>query len=274
MKTRKHNYGKLGLFVLIGSVIFVVAIFYIGRQQKLFGDNFRLITHYRSIEGLTVGNNVRFSGINVGIVDDITIINDTTVRVTLLIEDDVRKFIKMDAKADISSNGLMGDRIINIVPGTANAPEVKDGSVIASLKPFSISEIIEPLKATAQNASEISTDLAIVSKNIRDGKGVIGRLFTDEEMAQNMSSTMENVNSASSKIDEGVGALKDNWLFRGYFKRKEREKQKQEEEKLKKQNGTDEKKLTRKERRELRRKQREERKKQKEAEKQQDEDKK
>lgn len=256
MKLGKSKNFKLGLFVIIGMVLLIAGIYIIGRQKNLFGSNFRLKIYFSTIEGLMVGNNVRFSGIDVGVVDDIVIRNDTTIEVTLLIEEKVRKFIKKDSKATIGTNGLMGDKVVNLLPGSMNEP-VQRGATIATIKPFTMDDIIDPILQTAENAKMISEDLAEISHNIRSGKGTIGRLFTDEEMAENVNSTLQNVNAASEKLDENMKALKDNFLFRRYYKKKEKE----EERKKKELEEEKDKDLSRKEKREKRKKEKEEKKK-------------
>lgn len=183
-----------------------------------------------------IGNNVRFSGIDVGTVDDIIILNDTIVQVTLVIEEKTRRFIKKDSRASIGTNGLMGDRIVNILPGSPGAKGVEDGNVIPAIEPFTINELLDPLKQTAINAREISNDMAAISSNIRKGKGTIGRLFTDESLANNISSTMNNVSNASGKLNENIEAMRGNIFFRRYFRKKAREEEKRqlEEERKKK----------------------------------------
>lgn len=123
---------KLGIFIFIGLVIFVVAIFFIGKQKNQFSPVFKVTTSFYNISGLQVGNNVRFSGINVGIVDNIMIINDSTVQVDLLIRKDVQEYIKADSQAGIGSSGIIGDRILIITQGSFDAPMAKDGQYIVS----------------------------------------------------------------------------------------------------------------------------------------------
>ena len=102
---------RLGLFIAGGLMIFIVAVFIIGRQKNLFVPVYKLTTTFYNVSGLQVGNNIRFSGINVGTVDNIKIINDSTVQVDMLIQKNVQKFIKEDCEAAIGSAGLIGDRI-------------------------------------------------------------------------------------------------------------------------------------------------------------------
>src|SRR4051812_16124298 len=94
----KQNGIKLGIFVSISILLFITAIYFIGQRQQLFSSTFKASGIFKDISGLQVGNNVRFSGINVGIVEEIQQITDSTVRVDMLIEERSRKFIKKNAK--------------------------------------------------------------------------------------------------------------------------------------------------------------------------------
>jgi phospholipid/cholesterol/gamma-HCH transport system substrate-binding protein len=102
---------RLGLFVAGGLALFVIAVFIIGKQKNLFNPVFKLTSTFYNVSGLQVGNNIRFSGINVGTVDDISIINDSTVRVDMLIRKEIQQFIKSGCQVTIGSEGLIGDRL-------------------------------------------------------------------------------------------------------------------------------------------------------------------
>src|SRR5688572_2992893 len=105
MKKESGHTWKLGTFVVIGLILFVVTIYFVGKQKNLFGSTFRLKSEFKTVSGLEVGNNVRFSGINVGTVDEIELLTDTSVMVELLIKKEIQQFIKTDAKASIGSDG-------------------------------------------------------------------------------------------------------------------------------------------------------------------------
>src|ERR1035437_420209 len=109
---------RLGLFVLGGLTLFVLAIFIIGKQKNLFNPVFTLRATFSNVSGLRVGNNIRFSGINVGTVDNIVIINDSTVRVDMSVKIEVKRFIKTDSEVAIGSEGLIGDRLLIITQGS------------------------------------------------------------------------------------------------------------------------------------------------------------
>ncbi|WP_291119814.1 MlaD family protein [Flavobacterium sp. UBA6135] len=223
MKEHSQNFKiRLGLFIAIGIFLFVVAIFLIGKQKNLFNPVYSLTTTFYNVSGLQVGNKVRFSGINVGTVDAVTIINDSTVSVTMFIKKDVQKFIKTNSEVSIGSEGLIGDKLLQISQGTSNANFAKDGAALVSNEPIELDEIVASLKVTAENAEIISDELAEIMIAINSGEGTLGRLINDPKIAENLSQTMSNLESSSKGLDENMEAAKENFLLRGFFKRKER----------------------------------------------------
>jgi len=143
---------RLGLFVAGGLAIFVLAIFIIGKQKNLFNPVFKLTTTFYNVSGLQVGNNIRFSGINVGTVDNIAIINDSTVRVDMLIRKEVHKFIKSDCQVTIGSEGIIGDRLLVITQGSTEAPLAKEGQKLVSTEPVETDAIMASLEVTSWRA--------------------------------------------------------------------------------------------------------------------------
>lgn len=230
METHKEKFKiRLGLFVVGGLALFFLAIFIIGKQKNLFDPVIKISTNFYNVSGLQVGNNVRFSGINVGTVDRITIINDSTLRVDMLVKTSVQKFIKIDSEVSIGSDGLIGDKLLAISQGSTNAPMAKDGQLLVSTEPVETDAIIASLEATAMNAEIISIELAEIIQGINNGEGTLGRLLKDTEIAENLSKTMENLESSSKGLDENMNAAKENFLLRGYFKRKKRDAEKKKE---------------------------------------------
>lgn len=211
---------RLGLFIAGGLMIFVVAVFIIGRQKNLFVPVYKLTTTFYNVSGLQVGNNIRFSGINVGTIDNIKIINDSTVKVDMLIQKNVQQFIKEDCEATIGSAGIIGDRILIITQGSSNAALAKDGQQIASKEPIETDAIFASLQVTADNAAIISFQLAEIMTKVNSGSGTLGRLLQDSTIAENINQTIVNLKQSSKGLDENMNAAKENFLFRGYFKRK------------------------------------------------------
>ncbi|WP_291125126.1 MlaD family protein [Flavobacterium sp. UBA6031] len=211
---------RLGLFVAGGLAIFMLAVFIIGKQKNLFNPVFKLTTTFYNVSGLQVGNNVRFSGINVGVVDNIRIINDSTVKVDMLIKKDVRQFIRSDSEISIGSEGLIGDKLLTISQGGADAALVKEGQRLESNEPVETDAIMASLNVTAGNVEVITEQLAEVMTKINHGKGTMGRLIQDTTLAENLNKTIVNLKQSSKSLDENMTAVKHNFLLKGYFDRK------------------------------------------------------
>lgn len=221
---------KVGIFVTLGLVLFVIAVYIIGKQQKLFGDYITLNSIFSNVSGLQEGSNVRFAGILVGKIDVIEIIGDSIVNITMRIEKDVQKFIKKDSKASIGSEGMMGSRVLNISHGTLSSLSVEMNDTLLTIHPVEPDQILQSLYATALNAEVITADLAQIFGKINRGEGAVGTLLNDAEFARTFEEAMTNIESGTENFSDNMKALQNNILFRGYFKKKEREKQKLEKE--------------------------------------------
>lgn len=223
MDTHTQGYKvRLGLFIIGGILLFVGAVFIIGKKNNLFDPVFKVTSDFYNVSGLQVGNNIRFSGITVGTVDDIEIINDSTVRVEMLIRNDVKKFIKADSKASIGSEGLIGDRLIIISQGGTDAPVVKTGQTLESTEPIETDDIMASLQITAANSEIITDQLSEVMIKINSGNGTLGRLINDPTIANNLGQSISNIKSGTAGLNENMEAVKENFLFKGYYNRKKK----------------------------------------------------
>ncbi|HSW53485.1 MAG TPA: MlaD family protein [Ignavibacteriaceae bacterium] len=197
MKKKVSHKIRLGIFISLGILIFILAIYFIGEKQQLFRSTFRLSGVFKDVAGLQVGNNVRLSGINVGTIDNISIISDTSVKVIILVDENIRQFIKKDAVAGIGSEGLMGNKVLVISPGTGGEKTIENDDVIATSQPIDVDDIMKSLKSTMDNTAYITGDLAKISTNIESGKGTIGRLMMDKTWREDIQSTIINLKDGS-----------------------------------------------------------------------------
>ena len=208
MKTSNTQKFNLGLFVILSTVILVLALYFIGNRQNIFGKTFRISVLFNNVNGLQLGNNVRYSGINVGTVKGITMINDSTISVEMIIEDKMLKHIKRNAVAAIGSDGLVGSMIINIAPGKEISTAIIPGDTIKSYSKISTTDMLETLNTTNDNAAMLTSDLLKITKSIKQGKGTLGMLIEDEEMAENLKQTVENLKTSSSEATNTIRELK------------------------------------------------------------------
>lgn len=250
MKQESGFTWKLGMFILIGLVLFVALVYFVGKQKNMFGSTIRLKAKFKTVSGLKVGNNVRFSGINIGTVDLIELATDTIVNVEIIIKKEVQQFIKSDALASIGSDGLMGDKVLTISPGTPSNKEVKDNDVIGSKTAIEMEDIMNSIKTSVDNAGIITAQIAEFSSKMNNGNGALSKLISDENLSNSITqtvanlqvssqkfakfttnmtdgkfsrtldTTMMNIKSATKGLDENMEAAKSNFLLRGFFKKK------------------------------------------------------
>jgi phospholipid/cholesterol/gamma-HCH transport system substrate-binding protein len=210
------------MFIIGGALLFTCAIYFIGKQKNLFDPVFKLTTTFYNVSGLQAGNNVRFSGINVGTVDNILILNDSTVRVDMLIKTSVQRFIRADCEAGIGSEGIIGDRILIISQGSHSAALPKNGQRIASNEPVEMDAIMASLQVTADNVVIVSEQLAKIVTKINNSNGTLWRLIEDSTMSKNISQAIVSLERSSKGLDENMNAAKENILLKGYFDRKKK----------------------------------------------------
>jgi phospholipid/cholesterol/gamma-HCH transport system substrate-binding protein len=244
IKKRSGLKWKLGIFLIVGTVLLVLGLFFISKQKNLFVSVFPLKAVFKNVSGLKIGNNVRFGGISVGTVDGIQLITDSSVMVNMSIKSEVRRFIKRDANATIGSDGLMGDRVVLISPGLHSMDQVRENEVLATSSPVETEQILSGLKTSADNAALITQQLAEVAYKVNHGHGVISRLLGDSSLGNNLNATMVNLKKGSAGLNENMEAAKHNFLLRGYFKKKKKEEDKKKKELEEKKLETGDKKKT------------------------------
>ena len=199
--TQNSNYiWKLGMFIILGVVLFMVSIYFIGNNKNLFSSTFKLKSHFKNVGGLKEGNHVRFSGINVGTVAGIEFISDSAVVVNLVIKQEVQKYIKTDAIASIGSDGLMGDKVLTISSGTSSNEVVKNNATIRSFKAVDMEDLMKGLNKSVDNAQIITEQLSEFSTKINEGKGALNKVLTDEEFARSFEITLQNLKTSSEEF--------------------------------------------------------------------------
>ncbi len=208
MKTTTSQKVKIGIFTVAGILILVIGIFLIGKKKNLFGDTFHIYGTFNNVGGLQVGNNIRFAGINVGTVKDISIISDTLIRVDMVLQSKIKPFLKSNSLASIGSDGLMGDKLITIVAGPDNKVLLSNGGKILTINPLDFDKSIAKLTNMASNAEIISAELAAITMQLRQGKGSMGRLLYRDDLAKGLEGTMVNAQRMTGSLADITGEIK------------------------------------------------------------------
>ena len=221
MNSKLKRNIKLGSFIIIGMLLFIAVIYYLGSKQNLFGSSFKVTAVFGNVSGLQEGNNIRYAGINVGTVENIEIVSDSTVQVTMLIEEKAGKFIKSDATVTIESAGLMGNKIVTISAGSPGAKFIQDNDQLASEEPINIDEVLKTVQTTGQYARQFTNNLVEISELIKEGEGLAGTLIADSSMGKRVEQivarfentsiqTMEisrDINQVTGQLAQGKGTL-------------------------------------------------------------------
>ena len=198
---------KLGFFVITGLILFVLVVYFIGNKQKMFGSTDHLTAVFSNVNGLQLGNNIRYSGINIGTVQGIEMVNDTTINVDMIIDKSMFQHIKKDALASIGSDGLVGSMVINIAPGKGNQPHIQPDDIIQSANRIRTDDMLNTLSVTNKNAALLTADLLKITKEITQGKGSLGTLLNDTIMASELKQTMRYLKLTSKGTTEIVENL-------------------------------------------------------------------
>ncbi|MBY0434082.1 MAG: MlaD family protein [Cyclobacteriaceae bacterium] len=320
MKTT--NNIQLGFFVMMGLVFLLAALYLIGKNRNLFDQTFEVSATFYNVNGLMKGNNVRFSGIDVGTIKRVEIISDTSVKVTMIIEDRVHPFIKKNSIAAVGTDGLMGNKLVNISNlSTASTEIIEEGDMLVTTRPVETTDMlrtldqtntnlyqitndikkiteklnnnnslwsilmdttvalnvkqsilglrsttrnaviftqdlnsilddvkkgkglagsilkdsatakkfttsIEQLQGASESARKASNDIRQLTEEMKKGEGGAGVLLSDSVFANDLKKSMHNLQSSTDRFNQNMEALKHNFLFRGYFRKLEKESKK------------------------------------------------
>ena len=207
MKVTNKQKMRLGIFVILSVATLIYALYIIGKKQNIFGNTFSISAVFQNVSGLKLGNNVRFSGINVGTVRHIEMINDSTICVNMTLEETILQHIRTNSIATIGSDGFVGSMVINISPGKGPATQLHPGDTLRSSKKVSTVDMMSTLSVTNQNAAELSKQLLKITSTINEGKGTLGMLVHDEDMGADLKETVSNLKSASEDVSKVVNEI-------------------------------------------------------------------
>ena len=192
----------VGVFILLGLVIFVLGVFTLGSQKKTFIKSISLNVVFNDVGGLKEGGNIWYAGVKVGTIKKIRFYGSSQVLVTISVEQDAQKYIHKDATASISSDGLIGNKIIVIAAGSLKAPVIEDGDRLSVKTSLSTDEIMKTFQVNNRNLVDITSDFKILASNLVDGKGTAGALLSDQQLASSFKLIVENLKNTSAATSQ------------------------------------------------------------------------
>lgn len=255
MENRTINNIKLGAFVSGGLLFLVVLLYMIGANRSLFGATYILKARFENVQGLVSGNNVRFSGIQAGTVKNIQILNDTVIEVVMIVDKKMQAIIRTNALVSIGTDGLVGNKVVNMVPSKVSAPLAKEGAILLVKRAVSPDEMLQTLYTTNNDIAVIAANLkmtvqrintstaiwnllsdpyipndlklsiakireatskaASITNNldemiveVKNGKGLLGMILTDDTLANNFGNVVLKINSVGEQLDTLSGEIR------------------------------------------------------------------
>jgi len=207
MQKNKSQKIITAAFIIGGLLIFMIAIFVIGSKQNMFTSTFKLNSVFANVSGLNEGSSVSVAGMKVGIVEKLRIKSGNEVNVEMSLDKKVYELIKKDSKVSIISEGLVGNKIIEISAGTASAQSIQDGDYLESVKPVSMENIMQNLKLITEDASILSKDISSIIGKVDKGEGTLGQLINNNSLYKNIDSTFNSFGKNSENINKLILSL-------------------------------------------------------------------
>ena len=200
MANKPVNNIKLGAFVLAGLIFLVLLMYLIGKNRSLFGSNYELRARFENVQGLVSGNNVRYAGIEAGTVKRVKILNDTTIEVTMLIEKKMNTIIRKNAIVSIGTEGIVGNKVVNIIPAHQPAELAEEGDLLVSKKSVSTDEMLNTLNKTNNDIAYIAGELKVTVNRINNSMG-LWKLLNDESIPNELRASIANIRKATNKAN-------------------------------------------------------------------------
>lgn len=207
MKEESLNRTKLGFFILTGTLLLILGLYYIGSQKNIFNRTIMVSTSFSNVNGLVPGNNVRFNGFNVGTVSKLVSTSDTVVKVEFTIEETIARLIPDNAVVSIGTDGLLGNKLLNITPSRLKAPPIKAGGTLPSMNPLELDNTLRSLSNTSSNLEVITGNLKTLSGDVSNPNSLWG-LLRDSSISKNVRSALVNIRLMSNNALAVTGDLR------------------------------------------------------------------
>ncbi|MEO7317087.1 MAG: MlaD family protein [Ginsengibacter sp.] len=200
--TNSNRAVIVGIFVVVGLIIMVLTILTLGSQRKTFDKSITVTAFFDNVNGLQKGNNIWFSGVKVGTIKKVYITGKGHVEVDMSISTDARQYIRKDAKAKLSTDGLIGSKIIEIYGGSLKTEEIEEGDILSADIMLSTDDMMNTLAKNNDNFLAISNDLKVITGRISEGKGSIGKLLNDETLADQINATSVMLQKSAKNLEQ------------------------------------------------------------------------
>jgi phospholipid/cholesterol/gamma-HCH transport system substrate-binding protein len=197
----------VGLFIFVGLMFLLGGILIVGNIRETFNNKMKVISIFDDVSGLKEGNNVWYSGVKIGTVSNMNFFGRSQVEVVLNIATKSQQYIRKDAKVKISSDGIIGNKIIVIYGGTSDFAQVEVGDTLAVERTFTSEDMINTLQDNNENLLVITSNIKDITNRMTDGDGTIGKLLNDTSVYTNINAATASLHAATIEAEQMIRSL-------------------------------------------------------------------
>ncbi|MEK6601931.1 MAG: MlaD family protein [Candidatus Binatota bacterium] len=206
---------KVGLLIVTALILLSVTIFLMGKERRFFENKVAFKIHFSRTIGLREGAPISLTGVRVGSVDNLTFpqnVQENYIVVQIKVVGDVAPRIRKDTIARIRTQGVLGDKFIELSGGITESDPLPPGSLISSVDPLDYEALLGESGDVVQNLTEAVTSLKTILKSVEEGKGLLGQLASDQggkwaETANNIRSASSSMKNILRSVEKGEGVL-------------------------------------------------------------------
>jgi len=202
---------KVGLLLVAAVLVGTVAVVSFSGIREYFRPTFPLSTHFDQVSGLKKGAVVMLSGVQVGSVTGLSLLpgEGEGVAVAMAIYTAHQADIRADARASLGSQGLLGDKYIELAPGTAQAPPVAPGATLAGTAPTDFTQVVGQAQDAADRLARLLDELTALAKSAREGEGTAARLLRDPALYDEARGAAHAVTGSATQVADTAQAYRD-----------------------------------------------------------------
>jgi phospholipid/cholesterol/gamma-HCH transport system substrate-binding protein len=205
---------RVGLFVLVGLLVLAVGIFYV-TGAGVFGPKYRIKTYLPEVSGLAAGAPVRLDGVEIGNVEQIRIVpreqgkppdHMHNIEIVMRLDRRYQSDVLTDSAASLVTEGLLGNRYVNITRGYTGVP-LKEGQAVPGTEEKAIKEVVERSADVLANLKALSENVQDIIEGVQEGKGTLGKLLTDDQAYKHLNSILAKGDQIVGNVQSGQGTV-------------------------------------------------------------------
>jgi phospholipid/cholesterol/gamma-HCH transport system substrate-binding protein len=203
---------KVGAMIITALAILIVAVVKLGEAANLFTKHYELVTLLKNANGLREGGSVTVAGQLAGVVKHIEFLppdGDTTRNLLVVIElnTELRDQVRSDSRVKLKSLGLLGDKILDISPGTPRYAVLSPGDTVPTIPTLDYEQVIEQASAAVGDLVLLTRDLRSITSGMAKGEGTMGQLLTNRSLYDQLATSLTALNSLLARVQKPGGTL-------------------------------------------------------------------